>query len=312
MKKILFNMLKFMLVVFFFWYILVDIDLNKLINVASNYSYFGIFLTVMIIILSDIIYSYRWVYISNNKCRFIPAFESTILSTILNLILPAKLGEVSRIIYLKKMYNFKIHNSISLLIIEKFFELGLLAIVSILATMLIINNDYVSYIGYGLLCAGIVFLILLKSRFLFLMIQYIPMKFLRVYTGKIFKFINKSFTYSKLFNIFPITVLIWFTYYLTEYVFFIYVANFDLSIYEVFVVFVISIIAFSVPLTPGAVGVYESSIIMALGWYGIDKENALMAAISLRFLHLFLMALFSLFILFKKDISFLKFKKVLS
>lgn len=285
-----------------------DVDIDKLIHIMSSYSYYGIFFTVMMILLSDIVYSYRWVYLSDNQCKFIPAFESIILSTALNLMLPMKLGEISRIAYLKKMYNMTINNSVSLIIIEKFFELNLLAITSILATMLILDNNYVSNIGYGLLLSSIAFIFLLKSNMLFSIINYIPIRFLQIYIRKIFRFINKGFTYRRLSNTFLITLLIWITYFLTKYIFFIYVAGFDLSINQIFVIFVISVIAFSVPLTPGAIGIYESSLVFILTFYGIDKESALLSAISLRILDVLFTGTFFLWVVLKKNILNINFK----
>jgi uncharacterized protein (TIRG00374 family) len=261
------------------------------------------------ILVSIIAYAYRWMYILQSKCRFIASFESVIIASALNFILPAKLGEVSRVVYLKKIYKYTINNSISALVVEKIFDFILLGIISVLATVLIFQNTYTLYIGYGFLLSGIISMVLIKTNIVQKFIIFVPTRFLKVYAKKSLLSINKTFTYMKLLKIFILTLVIWSTYLAVNYILFNYVVNFNLSFYQIFVIFVVSTIAFSLPITPGGIGVYEASIIMSLGWYGIDKENALMAGLILRIIETLFVYFIALIILFKKNITLSSLKK---
>jgi len=312
MRKTFYNIIKIFLLLVVSFYIFHEIDIKKLQYAIESYSYVGLFYVILITLVADVIYAYRWVYLSKNKCTLTASFEATILSTILNLILPAKLGEISRVVYLKKIYGQKINNSISLLVVEKFFDLILLAIISAMATTFIFNNENITILSYILIIFIFVFFALIKTNIALKISAFIPVKFLRVYSKKITIQIYKNFSYRNLLNIFTITVTIWIVYFFTEYIFFNYVTNFNLSIYQVFVVFVVSVIAFSLPVTPGGIGIYEASIIMSLGWYGVDKESALMAGLSLRFIHMLMMMVISWVILLNKDLTIFKLKKLLT
>jgi uncharacterized protein (TIRG00374 family) len=145
----------------------------------------------------------------------------------------------------------------------------------------------------------------MAQKFIF----FVPTRFLKVYAKKSLLSINKTFTYMKLLKIFILTLVIWSTYLAVNYILFNYVVNFNLSFYQIFVIFVVSTIAFSLPITPGGIGVYEASIIMSLGWYGIDKENALMAGLILRMVEILLVYFIGLIILFKKNITLSSLKK---
>ena len=312
MKKILFNTVQIVILIYIIMYIFEDIDLVKLKTALASYSSYGLILTVLVVIIINLIYAYRWRYISKNNCSFLASFESIVFGTLLNMILPAKLGEVSRIVYLKKLYKYKINNSISLLFVEKFFDLLLIAISSIIVTTFIINNEQITLIGYSLIFFNILFIVLIKVKVIYKMAIKIPIKFLRVYLRKILFTIYRSFTYVNLTNIFLLTVAIWLVYILYYYVFFNYASGFELNFLQVSVVFVVSFIAFSIPLTPGSIGVLEASLVLTLGWYGIDKEDALVAGLILRILYSCVMLITTLIFLIQKDMSIFKLKKVLS
>jgi len=303
MKAILFKTLQASILLAILYFIFNDINLEELKFIVYNYSHIGIIYIIIAILISDIIYSYRWTYLSKNTCSIMASFEASSISGILNFILPAKLGEISRVIYLKKMYNFKINNSISLIMVEKFFDLILLAISSIIATTLILENDYMNTIGYIFIAFSIASIVIIKTKIMLKITKIIPIKFIRIYANKILSNIYKNFTYMNLLHMLMITSAIWVAYFATQYILFNYIADFKLSIYQVFVVFIVSIIAFSLPLTPGGIGIYEASIIMSLGWYGVDKENALMAGIFSRLIDMSMTTLIAWIILYKKNIK---------
>ena len=64
------------------------------------FSYFGLLGTFIVIFIGQVIVALRWMQMS--KLSFKISFETMIVSTALNVLLPAKLGELSKAVYLKK------------------------------------------------------------------------------------------------------------------------------------------------------------------------------------------------------------------
>ena len=92
---------------------------------------------------------------------------------------------------------------------------------------------------------------------------------------------------------------------------FIFLLEIDISLTQVLVVFVVSAFGMALPSTPGSFGVYEASMIMALSWYGIDKEQAVVAALLCHLIQFVPAVVTSLIILFKMPINLMAAKSIL-
>ena len=63
---------------------------------------------------------------------------------------------------------------------------------------------------------------------------------------------------------------------------FLRVGNFDISVADAFVAFIVSAAGQLVPSSPGSLGVLEASIVWGLGLFGVEKEPALGIAFFIR------------------------------
>jgi hypothetical protein len=204
------------------------------------------------------------------------SFETIVISTMLNVILPAKSGELSKAIYLKKLYNFSYHKAISIVFVERFFDV----IILLLFMFLWMYEYFVSDIlkKFVIIFTLLLFLviILFNTKIFLRFLQKIPNKFLRIYTQKVYFNVHKLL--KSFWSIFFYTAFIWLIYYLTNVVFFKYAVNFDLSLSVILELFVVSSIAFALPLAPGGFGAFEGAVVFVLTAHGIPKEQALMSA----------------------------------
>jgi uncharacterized membrane protein YbhN (UPF0104 family) len=66
----------------------------------------------------------------------------------------------------------------------------------------------------------------------------------------------------------------------------------------------------SIPIMPGGVGTYQASIIFALGLYNINKEEALIAGITLHLIFLIPSFLAALVVIENKNLSIESLKEV--
>ncbi len=279
-------------------YLLYGIDISKLD--ISIFSKMGLFLTILSIFLSQIILSIRWSVMS--KINFKKSLETIIVSSALNILLPARLGELSKAFYLKKFYNYKYHKTLSIIFIERFFDIVMLFLIMCFCAYEYISNNSIKS---GILILSIFILIttlFFNSQKISILLKKIPFKFLRVYTQKIYKNIKKLLKtpYPTLFW----TTCLWMTYLLSNTVFFMYGVNFHLSFQETLELFIFFTIALSIPITPAGLGTFEGTIVLFLTSHGVNKVNVLMSA-TLYHILIFAIDFIMLYIfLLVKDIKF--------
>ena len=263
----------------------------------SKFSFYGIVLTFIIVLFSQFVLSLRWMKMS--YLSFQISLETIIVSSALNMILPAKLGELSKALYLKKFYAYNYHKTLSVIFVERFFDVIVLFLLLCIWAYNYTTNQTIQYAliflgGF----IGVVLLFFSMSKMFFLL-EKIPFQFLRVYLKKIYKIIHKMFQ-SPLSLIFY-TMLLWSFYFFGAFIFFTYGVSFSLDITTILGLFIFSTLAMSLPLAPAGIGTYEAAVVFYLGGYGIGKEDALLAA---TLYHMILFGvdffLFSLFLLFKE------------
>lgn len=304
-RKITIILVKMGLLLALFYYLLSDLNVEKLLASWSQYSGLGVFLTVVVIVVSDVLFSLRWMLLSKFSCSFLPAFEMTVVSTTLNIFLPAKLGELSRLAYLKQVYGFSMNRAASMIVLEKFFDLVILAILTAIASLFVFRSDSLDQAGWVLvgLISFFIFAVSYK-KFMMNVIAVLPVKVVRVYAKKIYLQVARHLTIKSIFSLTSMTAIIWGSYFFTVYVYFRYAAEFDLSMAQTMIVFLISVIAFSIPLSPGSIGVYEAALVLSLSWFGVEKEEALVSAIIFRAIQVLTPAVPTVWVMMSKDFSY--------
>lgn len=265
------------------------IDLDKL-------SLWGILATFISIVISQFALSLRWMKMSNLSFRV--SLETIIVSSALNMILPAKLGELSKAIYLKKFYKYNYHKTLSIIFVERFFDVIMLFLLLSVWAYEQVTNDVVksSLILLSAVILGVIFFFNSKSTLWLL--KKIPLQFVRVYLQKIYKVVHKMFQSPLSLSFY--TGVLWLTYFLSNYVLFTYVMDLHLNLLDILGLFIFSTIALALPLAPAGIGTYEAAVVFYLSAYGVNKENALLVA-TLYHLLLFVVdfLLLYLFLLFK-------------
>ena len=266
------KILQISILVFIFFYLFYGIDISKVD--FTIFSPLGLFLTFLSLLVSQLVLSIRWMKMSD--LSFGISFETISISSALNMLLPARLGEVSKALYLKKFYNYNYHKSISIIFIERFFDVIVLFLLMCLWIYNYFSNSVLK--GSVLTLAIVIFTIILffNSKKILKLIKKIPLRHIRIYAQKIYKNINKLLKIP--YSIFVWTTVIWFLYLLSYMTFFMYSVDFNLTLKDILELFIFSTIALSIPLTPAGVGTFESAIVFFLSHHGIDKTDALISA----------------------------------
>ncbi|MCF6173571.1 MAG: flippase-like domain-containing protein [Campylobacteraceae bacterium] len=272
-------------------YLFYGVDISKID--VSIFSLFSLSMTFLSILLAQIVLSLRWMNMS--KLSFGVSLETIIVSSALNMLLPARLGEISKAFYLKKFYHYSYHKTISIIFIERFFDIVVLFLLICLWAYGYFINEIIKYSIIILASVIFVIIFLFNSKKILCFLKKIPFQLFRIYTQKIYKNINRLLKAPYL--IFFYTILLWFFYLLSYIFFFKYSVNFHLTFGYILELFIFSTVALSIPLTPAGIGTFEGVIVLFLGHHGIDKADALVSAtlyhvlifvIDFAFLYIFL------------------------
>lgn len=286
MKKISLALLRYALLALLLYYMFNGLEAGLVWKALTHYSVAGILFVFIAVLVSDIAMAYRLRLFANKSFSMLASFEAVTISGLFNFILPAKLGELSKVVYLKKIYGFYLHRAFAILIYERFWDVMLLMMLTVVAFALLMDQKSAYLFAGSTILIGSVFLVMLNKRLIKRITGFFPLKFFRVYGRKVlFNIVAVKKEKGILFS-FMITLLVWVSFFLPVYVFFIYVVDFNLDIVEIFAVFVISSIAMSIPVMPGGVGTYQAGMVFALGLYGVGKEEALMAGVMLHLMML--------------------------
>jgi len=307
--KLYSTILKSLLFIVILYYLFSDIDIKKFLFLLEDYFVIGILIAMLSVVLSDIILARRWQFLSKYSYSFIASFEVSVISGFLNFILPAKLGEISKLIYLKRLYNVKFSNSMIVLFIERSMDVFILAIISLIATNLFLDNDYIYNISIIIIVFMISGLFILNTKFFQHILHYIPIRSVKIFLKRSVSNITRQLNLIAILSALGYSSLLWLSYFFTVWLFLEFAANIHLLLIDVFIVFTISSIAMSLPLAPGGVGTYQAGLIFALGLYDIDKEVALAIGIMLHIVLLTPSVLLALWVINKKSVSLEWFKK---
>jgi len=266
----------------------------------NEFSFFWIFITVLVLLISDLMLSLRWAQMT--ALSFKISLETIIVSSALNMILPAKLGELSKAFYLKKFYRYNYHKTVSVIFVERFFDVIVLFLLLCLWAYYYFTNDAIKYSIVGLLIFIIFIVLLFRYKKILFLLKKLPFRHLRVYSQKIYKHINYLFANPS--YIFLYTLFVWFSYFLDNVVFYKYAVHFGLSLKDIMELFIFSTIALALPLTPAGVGTYEGAVVLLLNHHGVSKEDALIAAVIYHFLLFFIDFVLLYIFLWVKNIKF--------
>jgi len=192
-----------------------------------------------------------------------------------NLVIPARLGDLVRIFVLKHEYDTSASTGISSLVVERLFDIIMVALLGVLALPFVLNVPAWFYwaIVLPLLICGTFMLILLslgrvKSE----------NKYIRLVLGMLDEVRRASLSLRSLVQFSFLSIVIW----LLDVgvcVFVIYMFGQDIAIPVVVLAIVIGNLVKAVPITPGGVGTYELAVALTLQLAGVEPALAFLIAV---------------------------------
>ncbi len=307
MKNLLITIIKYTLIGSVLYYIFSDLNFTLLKQAYHSYSIGWLFVAIGLVLGSDLILALRWRSLSQHACSLKASFESIVFSVFANTVLPAKLGEVAKLFYLKKLYNVKLTHGFSLMLTERFFDLLVLGILVVISAQLYWDDPKVQLIGWLMIASIILVFFLIKHPITRKLIHYIPTHFLRKWLVRLYHHFQIVLAKESIITLALWSILLWISYLVTTMMFFALVMGLNLTLEQLFIATIVSFIAFSIPLLPAGSGTFQAGIIFILTQYGITKEEALVGSIVLQLIMVLPSTLISFIILHNKSLSFHEF-----
>jgi hypothetical protein len=281
-KEWLILILKGVIVVALIRYLVVGIDWKIFLMALENYNLFLMVLGALLIVSNDGVQAIRWQFLSRNQCSWLASVESIIIAGFLNVVLPAKLGEISRLIYLRNFYQYPINRGIGIMVIERGADLFLVALLLLFSAWLVTDSQMVKNISIIILLGMIGTVFALKNmpiRWIRKIAFKIPIRIVAIYGLKIVNLLRRELGNKRMILVLIYTFIVRGVYFLTIVFFLTQIAGFVLSWRELLVIYLVGSLALSIPLLPGGTGTFHAGLVMAAGWYGISKENAFAIAV---------------------------------
>ena len=306
----------FVLAVVLLYVVAARTDLGEISRYLKDIKYIYVIFAVIIYTFDILLRAFRWqLFLGEGGVRtgLVEAFLAYNLGNSLNIIIPARIGDIARSYYLKKKHGYGYSTTLPTVILDRIFDtLGIFLIV-LFCSVYVITKIQLAAWFYNLLIAGVIALILvyivfeiaLRKRDLIVKLK---SKRLQFFLLKLFDVYDKTVRNKKKLLVFTLySMLVWLLEGFTAYCVF---AALDYYVNPVVIVFTVMVATLTkvIPLTPGGLGVFEGAFVVILTMFG--NKSSIIGIISILF-H-FLMNIYGIvigiYVLIKENISISKIK----
>ena len=201
-----------------------------------------------------------------------------LVGNLTNLVVPAKLGDMTKVFAVKKLYNIDYHRGLSSVLIDRYFDLLSILVMGFLLLPMAIGSGLPSW-ATGIFIACFV-IILLSLVVLLILIKKESFAYNKLFGswlgGQISKLRDAMLSIimdrQKLVLSLFVSFIIWTIECLVTYLFALSL-GFDIDIFIIFFAIILANMTKALPLTPGGIGPYEaafSAIFMSLSGLSMD------------------------------------------
>ncbi len=285
MKKILGHALRLALAAACLTYALWGVDFPKLLEVFGTFHIAPMAATALFVVFTSFVPGARLSFLTEKRLDVFQGLRAVLLGLGLNNILPARLGEAAKALYIKQRGPMSMSRALEAVFWERFFDLNALLVLGLFVVLLLGKAEFV-YPMLGVVGGLWLFLGLVRFRpkAAHALLRLLPMEKLRVLFGEILLLLEAKCSPGFMGVLAGYTVCAWTLYTGTFFLGLNWVADLGLSPFEVLSVFAVTTIGFAIPSAPGGMGVYEAAFVLSLGWFGVDKEEAFAVGFMLHML----------------------------
>jgi len=285
-------------------YIFWGIESDKLQAAMSSFGLLPFLFSLTYVFLIFILPAMRLRILVNTGLPFRTAYATEIFGVGMNNILPAKLGEIAKALYLREQGGMTSAEGLVGVFWARFFDLNGILLIGCVASFY--SSKGISLLLLSGLVAGVWGMVFINAKWPSWMqrqCRFLPWERVRRLASEVLDQLsfNRSASFYGLMGLF--TLAGWGVFSGLFFIVFWPVASLDISVTAILVVFIAASLGVAAPTSPVAIGVYEAIVVVALGWYGVPKEKALVVAIFLHVIQLLPTTLFSLYLLRSSNLS---------
>lgn len=265
-------------VVYIFW----GVDFGALWRAFGRFHVGGMLLAFAWSLLQYPAVGARLSWLTRGRVTVRQGTEASLYGLALNNILPAKLGEAAKAFYLRSQGGVPLGEGLGLIFWERFMDMNCILVLALVSAAVmganILAGPLLAVVGGGWLCL----LLLRRCPGIAAAVgRRLPAGLRPVYSDTVCQ-LRDGLSTAFLLRLALRSVFVWFMFETWVHLTLVAGCGFDLSFWQALTVFVISTVGFIVPSSPGGAGVYEAATVMALGLFGVGKEEALAAGLCLR------------------------------
>lgn len=285
MKKQLFLALRIALVGGCLTYALWGVDLAGLARALASFRPESVILYTVMLLVIVIAPGLRLRFLMARAIGPLTGVWACLIGLALNNVLPARLGEMAKAFYLRKESGASLGRALEAVFWERFFDLNALLVLGV-AVAALMGQGVVLYPLLAVVGGGWCFLALVRLRpgAAQALLRLLPMARLRLFAAEMLGLLQTNLRLGFLTRLGLWTAFTWSAYVALYAVGLCVMAGLPANPAMVLTVFAVATLGFAVPGAPGGMGVYEASMVLALGWFGVDRDRAFAVALAMHLL----------------------------
>ncbi len=275
-----------------------NVDIAKTFTKTSEFSYHFISVALFFLALDYTTMGFRLQKIFHPAAPPMPiAIRATIICAGYNNILPAKAGDMLKVLFLAGYSKRAISEVLPFVIQERLYDficLGIICLSTLYFAPLFIDTSFFA-VGLLLIFCTIFIVIYFQAKILYVL-SLIRHEKIRSIGINLFENFVSGITFKKFVLLLTLTGVIWLFYFISFYICIIHVGNIPLSLSQCAIVFCVTSMGMALPSSPGGLGVFEGAAVLSLSWFNVDAESALSIAVLTHCLYLIPVSLVAVFL----------------
>ncbi len=257
-------------------YLLRQVDLDALGSALLSYRSPKLIVWMAWFLLSFCFLGLRLYLLTRGKSSLINCIRASFMGFFANCVLPVRMGEGVKGLYLLRSSPLTPAGVFSIIFWERFADLNLLMVLPLITVGILgIFQLYwiLAVAVFGIW--GVLFWIKIRCPSDRPDRKQLPFRWAEKLAG----YLSTGLDKSTLFLLLMVTLLVWGQYVLEMILILYWITGLHIPLSAALTVFVLGVLALSVPFSPGGLGAFDAVLIFSLGLYGIEASEA--AAIDL-------------------------------
>jgi hypothetical protein len=274
------RLLRLVLVAVCLGYAFWNVDPGTLLATLAGVDPLRVVLVTLFTALGYLALAARLRLLSHQRLPLRTGLAASLVCLGVNNLLPAKLGEVAKALYLRQRGAMPLGEAAVIVGWERFFDLNVLVLMALVGAYPYLHDTLLVPVALVLVAAwGVAWGVLRFGAPVRAAIARLPWARVRAFLYDVHEHLDTRMVRGVLVASALLSALVWLLYATGSWLVLAWVFDLELTAGEVLVVFVVAASGMAVPSSPGALGVYEAAVVLALGWFGVAPEQALAAAL---------------------------------